>query len=100
MVVSTEGSTGKRSASKTHIVVERGGFFQVTVLRISVLMTLCQRLPSVPCQVALSIRARTSEELERENTEVTISLSILGSDILLQGCVLLIRSKALKPFYP
>ena len=75
MVVSTEGSTGKGSASKIHMVVEGGGFFQVIVLRISghcffqviVLMTLCQRLPYMPCQVALSIRVRTSEELEREH---------------------------------
>lgn len=67
VVVSTEGSTGKGSASKTPMVVERGGFFQSIVLRISVLMTLCQRLPSVPCQVTLSIRVRTSEELEREH---------------------------------
>ena len=57
------------------MVVEGGGFFQVIVLRISghcffqviVLMTLCQRLPYMPCQVALSIRVRTSEELEREH---------------------------------
>lgn len=100
VVVSSEGSTGEGAAPKlTHMVVGRvsvhwtEGFWS--------LLALGQRLPSVPCQVALSIRISTSEEPEREchqDRGNSFLLSIFGSDIPSLCHLLLVGSKALNSF--